>query len=1208
MQAIKDFNLIDSPLEGSNLIEASAGTGKTYAITGLFLSLILEKNLPANEILVVTFTEAATDELKDRIRIRLREAIEAFSTGQGRDKFLNGLIGKIDRVKALRSLNEALRIFDESCIYTIHGFCRKMLREYAFESGSLFDTELVTDQEGLKKEVVEDFWRMHFYHESPLFVNYAVHRKTSPGNLLSIFAGKAVGLDLKIIPAPENPDSSVEELQFKEAFEEMRRAWPAAKEAVEQIFVTDKGLNRTKYGKKIPVWIQRMEDLAASGGNNPILFDGFSKFCSSEIEGAVKKNHTAPEHPFFHICETLRDTCEELADVFEKRLLGLKIKLFHFLQGELDLRKKRKNIQFFDDLLLRLYRALEGKGGKDLARGIREKFKAALIDEFQDTDPIQYAIFKNIFNAKKSGLFLIGDPKQAIYGFRGADIFAYMDAAAHARNRYTLNENWRSEPGLITAVNAVFENASPPFVYEQIPYHRVRPPAEKKDFELLEIKGVLSESPMQLWFLDAGKITGSAKALNKSTARLRIAGAVAAEISRLLSLAAARKAMLGDRPLQEMDIAVLVRQNTEAHIMQQALSELKVPSVLYTTDNLFVSHEALEMERVLAGIVQPDKERALKSSLTTDMIGVSGEHIDRIIENEGEWEKWLVRFREYHTLWNRHGFMRMFKSMALEEKALPRLMSFPDGERRSTNLLHLSEVLHQASVEKKLGMTGLLKWLSEKRDTETQTADEHQLRLESDENAVRLVTIHRSKGLEYPVVFCPFVWGGSRSRDRNGPFMFHDESENMKLTFDMGSEALDENRVLAEKEMLAENLRLMYVAMTRAKNRCYLVWGRFNKADTSAPAYLLHPPDSDGRDNILDATSARFNSLSDPGIYAELETLCGKAEGAIRLSEMPEKAGVDYSPQSGLQEKLRFQRFKGHIDQGFRISSFSSLISNQPNRAEIADHDGEIGADGYDQRESEGLIDREEPAGIFAFPKGAGPGTFMHDILEHLDFTRKDDAHMKELVETKLLEYGFETLWNQTICDMLRNVLSVPLEPDQKDFTFSGIPNTERLNELGFYFPLKSITPEKLKRLFERMPIAELSSDFPERMGKLNFSPVSGFMKGFMDMVFQFQNRFYLVDWKSNYLGSRVEDYSPEALGMAMEEDLYILQYHIYTVALHQYLKVRLSDYSYEKHFGGVYYIFLRGVKPDMGPEFGVYRDRPPAELITELCSGLIDI
>jgi len=490
MKRFKDFDLLNSPLEGTNLIEASAGTGKTYAITGLFLRLILERNLAVDEILVVTFTVPGTEELRDRIRSKLREAIEAFSGVRIEDAFLNDLVKRHkDSETARGALREALRAFDQAAIFTIHGFCRRMLHENAFESASLFDTELVTDQKNLKREIVDDFWRRHFYNASPLFVNYAIHNKFSPDSLLALLANRHAQPYLKIIPQVEIPDSALEEKAFPEHFDKVRKGWQSARGEVKDILTTGEGLSRVKYSKaKIPVWIQGMDDAMASGGNNPVLFQGFEKFTSSELKRAVKKNHNPPAHPFFDLCEKLREKQEELERVFDHRLLGLKVEIFHYVHDELTMRKAERNMQFFDDLLLKLHRALEEKGGEALAGAMRMKFRAALIDEFQDTDPIQYAIFKKVFGTEKSILFLIGDPKQAIYSFRGADIFAYMDAAGDVSSRYTLGENWRSEPDLIAAINAMFARADRPFVYDEIPFQPATP-AKSKDPEFLRMDG-----------------------------------------------------------------------------------------------------------------------------------------------------------------------------------------------------------------------------------------------------------------------------------------------------------------------------------------------------------------------------------------------------------------------------------------------------------------------------------------------------------------------------------------------------------------------------------------------------------------------------------------------------------------------------------------------------------------------------------------------
>ncbi len=1208
MPTVQNFDLPNSPLKGTNLIEASAGTGKTYAITGLFLRLILEKNLSIDDILVVTFTEAATEELKERIRSTLRRAMEAFSNGLSKDALLNELVKRTrDTKTALALLRDALRDFDKAAIFTIHGFSRRVLHENAFESGCLFDTELVTEQENLKREIVDDFWRRHFYQASPLFVNYALHKKFSPDSLPSLLQGRLARPYLKIIPRIRIPDTSGREKDFRASFDAVCHAWKSAKTDIESILATHEGLNRVKYGKaKIPVWIEAMDRYLASGVNNPLLFKNFTKFTTREIQVSVKKGCTHPAHPFFDLCDRLLHSQEKLEEVFEKRLLGLKSNLFRYAEDELTKRKEEKNIQSFDDLLLKLYRALREKGGESLAQSMRRKFKVALVDEFQDTDPVQYSIFKKVFGGRKSILFLIGDPKQAIYGFRGADIFAYMKAKKDVAFQHTLTENWRSDPGLIAAVNAVFGGKELPFVYDEIPF-KPAVPAPEKDPEKLELKGNI-EPPFQLWFLDADKVADSGKTISKKLANQLIPGAVASEISRLLSFGRKGLARLGKKPLREGDIAVLVRTNDQARLVQEALAGLNIPGVLFSTGNLFDSHEALEMERLLLAVSDPKNERHIRVALATDMMGLNGEDLDVLMDDETGWEEWVAAFRMYHDLWNERGFIRMFRYLLFREEVLPRLMFLRDGERRTTNLLHLTEVLQQTSIEKKLGMTETLKWLSEQRDKNTPRLDEHQLRLESDENAVKLVTVHKSKGLEYPVVFSPFSWDGSRIKKSDEPFLFHNEARDRTPTLDLGSEDRDENRESAEKELLAENLRLLYVALTRAKNRCYLVWGRFKKAGTSAPAYLLHQPESFDKKNVLRSLEESFNGLTVEAVKEELKGSVSKAEGTITLSEMPTGLpGEEYTPLPGRKIALSCREFSGDIDRLWRISSFSSLISGRVHLGETADRDAIISSDGRVQEDLDEPVIGEKPLNIFSFPKGTKAGTFMHDILEHMDFTEKESDVMKKLVADKLDEYGFGFHWLDTICDMVTNVLITPLDSTLKGPVLSSIGNGERLNELEFYFPLKTVKPEKLKKIFQDYSRSPFIKDFPETVGTLQFVPTKGFMRGFMDLVFLWHGRYYLVDWKSNFLGDSPEDYNQEAMASAMKKEYYILQYTLYTLALDQYLRVRMPGYSYEKHFGGVYYIFLRGVKPEIGPGFGIYRDVPSSELIEGLRKGLME-
>ncbi|MGA2957941.1 MAG: exodeoxyribonuclease V subunit beta, partial [Thermodesulfobacteriota bacterium] len=862
----------------------------------------------------------------------------------------------------------------------------------------------------------------------------------------------------------------------------------------------------------------------------------------------------------------------------------------------------------FDDLLIRLRGALDKTGGDDLAKAIRTKYRAALIDEFQDTDPIQYAIFKNVFGGEESILFLIGDPKQAIYSFRGADLFAYMRAAGHVDSRYTLTKNWRSEPGLITAVNTIFSNGKNPFIYEAIPFEPSTA-KERKDHEFLKINGK-EEAPFHLWFVDAEKVAESGKPITKGRARELIPDAVAGEISRLLSLGKEGKARIGDRPLREADIAVLVRRNSEARLVQESLTALRVPSVLHSMGDLFETDESREMSRVLSAIGSPNHEPLLKVALATDMLGKRGEDLEKLARDEAEWEDWVVKFREYNELWEKRGFIRMFRYFLHKEKIRTRLLSFPDGERRLTNVLHLSEVLHQESSERKLEVVGLLKWLRQRRDPESPRLEEHQLRLESDANAVRIVTIHKSKGLEYPVVFCPFNWDGSKIEEKD-EFLFHDPRDDWKLNLVLNPEE-NPNRMLGEKEILAENLRLLYVSLTRAKNRCYLVWGRFNEgkgreiySGTSALAYLLHSPDGSSED-IVEETRGKFEALTDTEILQTVKGLARSAKGAIQLSDIPESPGKQQILVTESGKDLFFEEFSGHIRRDWRIASFSLLVSAHERGGERPDH-AAIDLPDYDQGINlEETIPEQEPSGIFAFPRGARPGTLLHDIFEQIDFSGKDMSSIKEVVAGKLREYGFEMHWQETIYDMIGKVLAVPLQSGENGLTLSRIGMKDRLSELEFYFPLEPITPKKLKTVFAEHGVSEITGDFPSQIGNLNFLPAQGFMKGFIDLIFQSQGKYYLVDWKSNFLGSRVEDYGKKALLREMKENFYILQYHIYALALHQYLKNRIRDYDYEKHFGGVFYVFLRGVNPEKGPEFGIYRDLPGKGLIAALSRELI--
>ena len=1208
MENLRDFDLMGVPLSGTNLIEASAGTGKTFAIEGLFLRLVIEKRLSVHQVLVVTFTVPATEELRGRIRKRLVEAKRAFQNGGAEDALLRKLTEKHNRnVKdAIHRLNSAINDFDEAAIFTIHGLCQRILRECAFESGSLFDAEMMVDQEPLKRQIAEDFWRKHFYDAPIELVRYLLGRGVSEDRFLTLANTSVWCPDLKIIPEVDAPSmETILDLvcRVQNSHDALKQRWFSEKNEIErQLRRSD--LNARSYNKtQVSRYLADLDSYLEQKGPLPLAtYKTFSKFTIDSLRECTKKNGRTPEHPFFVECGRHKALAEEAEAILDQYWLFLKTAFLRYLRAELPRRKEKRNVQHFDDLLLKVRAALNREGDSRLASSIRKKYKAALIDEFQDTDPIQYAIFDSVFGASDSILFLIGDPKQAIYSFRGADLFAYMKAASRVEAKYTMAENWRSEPKLIEAVNGIFSNAPAPFVYDEIPFHPARS-AEGKMHAFLSVDG-RKGSPFRIWYMDAAQVSSEKSVIPRGLADEAIARAVAGEIARLLGLGRQNRALLGDRPLRESDIAVLVRKHTEAGLVQAALNELGVRTVMLSTGNVFDSREAEELWRVLLAVSEPNDPRLLKAALVTDLLGVRGEELDEAESEEPGWQHWVARFEAYHESWADAGFMKMFRRLIQGEGVRKRLLTHRDGERRLTNVLHLAEVLQREASARNLGMRNLLKRFAEFREEGTAQA-EHELRLESDGDAVRLLTMHKSKGLQYPVVFCPFAWMGSRNR--SSEILFHEKrGDSFDVVLDMGSDKMNLHRSLASNELLAENLRLLYVGLTRAINRCYLVWGRFNGAETSAMAYLFHQPETLNPERLADDLGEQFKGMQDQALIQQIADLVDRADGSIACTPIPLETETVYEPR-GLPEKpLACSIFRGRIRSDWRVSSFSSLISDIGIRTELPDHDALDAGVGLVEEVNSDTLDTSNDLNIFRFPKGAKAGSCIHGILEQVDYLNPNEALTSELVARKLSEYEFDSKWREPLCSMIRDVLEVNLDPARPDFSLSQVGPRDRINEMEFYYPLNPVSADTLKGLFKTGTDGLVTDQVSLHLARLAFRPTRGFMKGFIDLVFRFGDQYYLVDWKSNFLGGRVEDYRRRALESVMSAEYYVLQYLIYTVALDRYLSLRVPDYSYERHFGGVFYLFVRGIDVERGSEFGIYHGKPSAAWVHEACSTLV--
>jgi len=1168
-------------LEGIHLIEASAGTGKTYTIATIFIRLLLEKQLRVDQILVVTFTEAATQELRCKIRDRLLHLLYIFQQGhchQEDSLSLQFLECYTDYSQIIKLLTDALRNFDEAAIFTIHSFCRQILQNNAFESNVLFDTELVKEQMPFLKMIVADFWRQHFYHYDQTIVRYLAEQGyQQPDDLLEILnQGRYIEQPLLTI-IPDHIDINEENVknlvqQFQQTVHKVHHFWLKVREEIEQLLLSHPTLNRNKYRKdSVKNYCNMIHQFLIlptfklSDDEQKIL----EKFTLSGLSEGTKKGGNPPVHEFFHQWTALYTIYQELSNCFKKVLLNLKIKLLYYATEALEKQKQQNNIQFFNDLLTKLYFALQGKLGPFLAKSILKRYPAALIDEFQDTDPVQYEIFRKIYCIEQHVLFLIGDPKQAIYSFRGADIFAYMTASKDAKQRHTLTENWRSETELVQAVNTLFSHQKPinPFLFEEIIFHPVTPSPQKEILQSLTMP--LSHFQILLITRQQANLEPD-KVITKEWAYRTISEMVAFEIRNLLFLGEKKQLFIGKKAVSAGDITILVRKHKQAYFIQQALLQLQIPCVLYSDDNIFETHEVMEIERILLACLEPNNESALKAALTTDILGMTAQELHFLLEKEDfKWQQRIKSFYRYHHMWKNVGFIQMFHTVIVEEQVAKRLLNYPNGERRLTNILHVIELLQQAATQFKLGMATLCYWLAQKRYFTDIKEEEHQLRLESDENRVKIYTIHRSKGLEFNIVFCPFLWDGHLNLDKNY-FIFHQGNQ---LILDVGSAEQLQHFQDAQREMLAENMRLCYVALTRAKHRCYTVWGAFKEAEQSPLASLFH--------HHFD------HQMSDEQIWTELKNLEQLSNNAIKINKVANESTY-FVPNRAELPKLEEKCFIGQITQSWKVTSFSALSSmqtiDQPDHDNVTMHYPTVYATA------------EMQPSIFTFPRGAKAGQFIHELFECIDFTNLNKDH----VEEKLQQFSYEpSKWLAVIVQLVKNVTTTPLLPTQ--LTLSQISLSARLTELEFYYPVSHVSVQGLVNIFSHFQEDKLITPLIQQLRRLNFSPLQGMMKGYIDMVFEYQNKFYLVDYKSNFLGLLPENYDINQLEPIMVQELYILQYYIYAVALHRYLSIHVENYRYSQHFGGVYYLFLRGMQPTLNMHNGIYYDLPNMLLIQKL-------
>ncbi|WP_170140471.1 exodeoxyribonuclease V subunit beta [Kushneria indalinina] len=1242
------------PLNGRRLIEAGAGTGKTFTLAALYVRLVLghggdaayPRPLMPPEILVVTFTEAATEELRDRIRARLRQAREVLLGRADSDAVLDRLLADIDagdRERAASQLDAAARVMDDAAIFTIHGFCQRMLKRHAFDSGALFASELVPDSSVLFRSLVEDYWRRQFYRQSAARQRLLAQWWETPDDLrqeigLLLHGGRprALMLGETLIQAPASIDEALGRLdqslaQSDAQLARLRELWQSASDEIAALLreAIEGGSLKANMFKPADLdarlvalgqWMMGEQDVP-----DETLRDSKGRlWCSrARLEDATKKNHTPPMHPFFEALaqfETLAETQRDQQTTVRAQLLA---HARDTLAQSLALEKRRRGMWDFDDLLNSLDEALAGQAGARLAARIRHNLPVAMIDEFQDTDPVQYRIFSTIYamphqmeglvsdNADVSdpgmglsdtsevptALLMIGDPRQAIYGFRGADIDTYLQARRHVDQRYTLDRNFRSTQAMVSAVNQLFATEAP-FQLAEIPYEAVT--AQGRDEVFVEA-GEPVEA-LTCWHMDGNDSVKRDDYLDT------MATATCADITRLL--AGARRGETGFRstdgelrPLRPADIAILVRTGSEAMRVRQKLLEGGVRSVyLSQKTSVFESREAFYLLQLLEACAHPRNDRSLRAALATRLMSDSLAEVARLEADELAWEAMVARFDGYHRLWQRQGVLPMLRVIMRDFDVPARLLAQADGERALTDVLHLGELAQTASARLD-GEQALLRWWHQSLAGRFDSGMDPQsliLRLESDDTLVRVITIHKSKGLEYPLVYLPFIADHREVDGKSKTLMLSDADHGASLIMQVS----DEQRARADRVRLQEDLRLLYVALTRARYLCRLGIGPIYKGaprkDTPEGATTL----AGAAIGALLCQHGGYTSLDTATLREVLKSLV--TPGSIALAAPPTELTQTVPAGDGASEVGRARRFEGRIDRDWWVASYTALVegARQPGDMTRQARDAMLEAQGpgldLEVLAETSPIPLPPVRRLLDFPRGPRAGTFLHALLENIDPDRLGELavpgsdyrdELYRLIRQRVQRGNLDPHWVTVLHDWCCAVLTAPLHPALPGLALDRLAGWR--TELEFWLPARGVSSDRLDALIrEHEPLPGIRAELAPRT-------LAGMLKGYIDLVIEHDGRFYVIDWKSNHLGDTLEAYDQAAMVASVVSHRYDIQYVLYTLALHRHLRSRLPDYDYDHHLGGVLYLFLRGMTAEGGR--GVLYRRPARELIEQL-------
>lgn len=1204
------------PMDGSNLIEASAGTGKTFTIAALYIRFILahiskldadekvrEQPLLPPDILVVTFTKAATAELKDRIRQRLVEAAAWFrntTEKTHKDAFLQQLRAQFDETtwpRCAHALQVASEWMDEASVKTIHSWCQSLLKEHAFSSGSLFTQELTTELQRFREDAARDYWREFVYPLDETDYRSVQGVAADPLKLLHASLGlwslqpRQAPADIDITALREDAERGYQQRVLTEF-----RRWPGL---LQQLFnFVDEAdregwlLNKRKVAPNatakalapIQAWLELEESVALE--QLPKITDAMLRNYSAE--GFAELISIDVSHlPFLDQLQCIADLSNQAPSIREPLLQHAAQWIQHRYRQALH----QHALMSFDDIIEQCRAAMEGDHGSLLAEQVRDQFPVAMVDEFQDTDPDQYAILNAVYQvqvpAQDTAVYFIGDPKQAIYAFRGADIYTYLMARRDTQGRhFTLARNFRSTSQMVEASNALFSHAerardTKAFLFaqgteNQVPFIEVAAQGQRSR---LLVDGQEAQHALTLWLSENQDAVH--KPINVGDYNQTQAAACASEIVRLLQGANDGVTGIEDEqgvlhPLQRADIAVLVNSRFEGAMVQQALRERGVASVYLSDRNsVFEAPIAGDVLRILLACAHPEQRQLVTNALYSAVLALPVAELEALQHDDSAWDSRVEQFYHYAQVWQQQGVLAMLQQVIHDFGVAPRLLQVLGGERSMTDLLHIAELLQKAAG-KLDGELALIRYLKDKiYQPSDDSSDEQTVRLESDSELVQIVTVHKSKGLEYPLVFLPFSSISKPIKNDRSIYSYHDEDGHLQHTSE-GSE-----QVLAQvnKERLGEEIRRLYVALTRAKYATWASVATVKNWQHGAFAYLCEA------DNLSEAE------------LAEQVHKIWQGANAIAVTALPSpNDAIWHAPAPALSQALVCQMPATHRFQPWWIASYSSLQYGALREPETAMEAQLIEEDAQADAISTPLPEVPTDARIHHLPRGAGPGTFLHNLLEDaaelgFDQVANDPQLCQQLVNNRC-RHGIWPQHSERLQTWLTSYLTTPLPlPNGQRMSLAQLKHYQA--EPEFWFRLQGVSTTDIDDLIAQHV-------FPS-MARPRLQPhfLQGMLKGFIDLVFEYEGRYYVADYKSNHLADDDSGYTDDAMRDTILSSRYDVQYAIYSLALHRLLQVRLGDaYHPETHFGGVVYLFLRG---HGGPSCGAYTDALSAEFLHQL-------